>query len=156
MIRDYILTVTAASLICGIVNAIQFRKTPARALIKLISGLFLAVTVISPLLQLKIRDYIDYSLEVSMEADAIAAEGENIAAEAMGSIIKSKTDAYILDKAASLGADVQIETVLADTQPLVPVRVVIKGTASPYAKTLLSDWISQTIGIPKEAQQWIG
>ena len=156
MIKEYILSVTAAALICSVIHSLLPGKSSMRTVIKLISGLYLSITVISPLLQLDISDYSDFGIMISNEADAITAEGEKITANATGEIIKTKTQAYILDKAAALGADLQVKTELAETKPYAPTRVVISGAASPYVRRQLTEWISQTLGIPEEAQEWTG
>ena len=71
-------------------------------------------------------------------------------------IIKDKTEAYILDKAASLGVDLQVDVILSDTAPPLPVEVLLIGAASPYAKAQLSTMIADELGIAKEAQRWTG
>lgn len=156
MVKDYILSITAAALICGIVNVLVPKKSATGTVIRLISGVYLSLCVISPLLQLQISNYIDFNLSIFNDAKTLVAQGESITANTKEEIIKSKTNTYILDKADSMGADVEVETAVAKEQPQVPVAIVIKGTVSPYVKSVLSEWISQNIGVPKEAQQWIG
>jgi hypothetical protein len=73
----------------------------------------------------------------------------------MGDIIKSKTEAYILNEARKMELDITVEVELSDADPPAPCRVFIKGTASPYKKTVLGRYISDNLGIPQENQQWI-
>jgi hypothetical protein len=37
-----------------------------------------------------------------------------------------------------------------------PEEITIAGPVSPYVKSAMAQWITDNIGIPKEAQLWIG
>ena len=52
-IRQYLLSITAAAVICAIINALSGKKGTTSAVVKLLSGLFLTLSVISPLLNLE-------------------------------------------------------------------------------------------------------
>ena len=70
------------------------------------------------------------------------------------SIIKEKTEAYILEKAESLGLDISVEINFGEADSMVPTEVRISGPVSPYAKDQLSKTISTDLGIPEERQIW--
>ena len=89
-------------------------------------------------------------------ADAVAAEGEKTAEEAMGTIIKEETEAYILDKAKALNAQIQVEVILDQSEIPVPHSVRIFGEPTRAQREILEEFLESQLNIPKERQQWIG
>ena len=154
-IRKYLLGVICAAVICSVVNTLAGKKTAHGAIIRLISGLFMAITLISPLVNIKLTDYADYFNNFSIDADAAVASGAASATEELRSIIKSQTEAYILDKADSMDAVLDVEVTLNDDDPPVPCGVRITGSISPYSKEILSSFIANDLSIAKEDQIWM-
>ena len=150
-IKEYLLSVTAAALICGIVNSLSGKGTTAKIL-QLLSGLFLAAVVIKPVVEMKLDNVYTFTDNLVVSSDLVVAQGESLAAEEMKRIIKEKTEAYILDKAKALGAEITVEITLQD---YTPIGVTIEGNVSPYAKKNLSASITQELDIPPEEQVWI-
>lgn len=154
-IRQYLLCVCAAAILCGIANGIIEKKGSYSSVLKLITGLILALTVISPLVKIQWADVTQYVEGMTSDADDAVADGEAMAYEAEAAIIKSQTEAYILDKAASMGLNIEVEVTLSSSDPPLPCAVSVKGSVSPYSKALLSQYISEELGISEENQQWI-
>ena len=154
-IREYLLSVTAAALLCGILRSLAGEKGSTGGLLKLISGIFLALTVVRPLAGIQIREFTLLADEVLQEADAAAQEGADYAQRAMARHISQKTEAYILDKARLYGVQITAEVAVSDDQTPIPVGCTIRGNISPYAKQQLTQWIAEELGIGKEDQQWI-
>ena len=75
-----------------------------------------------------------------MQAEAFAA-----------GIISEKINAYVEDKAAQFGADLQAETIVSDG---VPMKINLYGAASAYARTQISSWIEKEIGIESGDVNW--
>ena len=69
-------------------------------------------------------------------------------------IIKMQTEAYISNKAESMGADIDVVVQLSEQEPIVPISVSITGDVSPYIKSRLQQIISNDIGLCEEALQW--
>ena len=153
-IRQYLLSITAAAVICAIINALSGKKGTTSAVVKLLSGLFLTLSVISPLLNLEHLDFSLFSGDLTEQAASAALQGERMAFDAVGEIIKQRTQAYILDKAASMDLDIEVEVQLDDTDLPKPCAVAIKGTVSPYSREVLSQYIANNLAIAKEDQQW--
>lgn len=153
-IRRYLLSVICAAILCGIVNTLIEKKGAHHSIVKLISGLFMAITVISPLVTIHIGDITEYFNDLSAQGSSITADGEASAYNELCSIIKSKTEAYILDKAVSMDLDIEVEVTLNSDNPPLPCAVIIKGSAAPYSKEVLSVYIAKVLGISKEGQQW--
>lgn len=155
-IRDYLLGITAAALLCSILTRLLGSKGTLGTAVKLLSGVFMALTVVGPLVNIRIDALGDLTQGISYDASAAAADGENSAMEAMGEIIKEQTRAYILDKAESLGAELAVEITLNSDDPPVPCAVRLAGQVSPYAKSVLSACIAEDLGIGVEDQIWTG
>jgi hypothetical protein len=154
-IRRYLLSVIAAAILCGIVNTLIGKKGSANSVVKLIAGLFMAFTVISPLVTVRLTNISDYFSDLSAQGEAITADGEAIALEELCAIIKSRTEAYILDKAVSMDLDLEVEVTLSSENPPLPCAVIIKGSAAPYEKVVITEYIAKDLGISKEDQLWI-
>ena len=152
-IRQYVLSVTAAAFICGIVKLLIREKTGYGAIVSLICGVFMAVTVISPWLDLEIADLALYTSEIKSEAQDISESGRNAAEMEFRTIIMEQTETYILDKASSMDTAVQVDVILREDEP-VPASAIITGEISPYVKNVLADYMENTLDIPEDAQIW--
>lgn len=154
-LRQYVISVTAAALICGVITS-MVKKGGAGELIRMLCGLVLSITVLYPISGLHL-DSLSFDLSSSVqEGERTAAQGEKITRQSIADIIKSETEAYILDKASALGIDLRAEVLLGEDTIPVPVGVILTGAASPYARGQLTDAIEKDLGIPKENQLWTG
>ena len=156
MIRlaEYVLSVISASVIGIIICSFFDEKSGISVVVKLIFGMFLTFVVINPVVRMDfsgIENYLEY---MTLEGAEAASVGENMAREAEGEFIKSRVQAYILDKADSFGIRLNVEVVL--DQENIPVSVELQGNISPYAKTRMIEIITEELGIAKENQLWIG
>ena len=151
---SYALSVISAAIIAAIISSFFDEKSGTAGIIKLVSGLFLTFVVISPLTKLDFSDVNAYLEQFALEGEESAAVGENLAHEAEADIINSRVQAYILDKADLLGAQLDVEVVLDRNN--IPVSVKLEGDISPYAKAQMAETITEDLGISKEQQLWIG
>ncbi len=154
-LRDYIISVTAVTMICAVAAALT-RNAPAKELVRMLSGLVLTIAVIAPALDLDFSQWIAFSDTYAQAGKAVASEGEILAQSAMSDIIKAEAEAYILDKAAAAGMEIQVEVLLSDGQIPVPIQAVLTGAASPYGRQRLSQILETELGITKENQKWTG
>ncbi len=150
-VREYIISLTAASILCGAAITIAGKKGSAAAITKLLCGILLTTILVKPILNFQLADISEYVEGLSQEGQILTDMGESAAAGEMDGIIKSKTEAYILDKAAAWNVTLDVEVELENQ---IPVFVHLQGAASPFARAQLSAWISENIGIPTEGQQW--
>lgn len=151
---EYILSVVCAAILCGLVTGISGREQTAGKILQLVCGLFLTLTVIRPIAAVRLEEIVRFSQ--SMEADAAMAleTGRTCYEDALASVIQEKTQAYILDKAQSLDAKIQVQVALAADHTIA--EVVLTGQVSPYARSKLQEMLSSELGIAKERQIWIG
>ena len=154
-IRGYILSVVASAIICSGLRALFGDKGSTSSLLRTICGIYMAFVLVSPLRDIDFAIYTDYFSGFMEEAQTAVQEGENFAFEELSKRIKEETEAYILDKAVSLGAAVSVEVSLTGSTPPTPNKITIKGAVSPYVKKVLSGYIKEQLGIPEEAQIWM-
>lgn len=154
-LSEYILSITAAALLCAIAQHIVGKNTLIGGMIKTICGVFLTVTVLSPIVKIKLDDLESYYQDFQIAADEISSSGITLANNTMEDIIKDKTEAYILDEAMKIGLTVQVKIQLSNSIPPVPVSVNIQGYASPYKKSQLCRTITENLEIAGENIQWI-
>lgn len=152
---QYAVSVVSAAMICGIVTGL-LQDGAIKLTIKLLCGIFMTVTVLDPMLRLDISGWKELALSNQSLAQASVDAGTALAQEELAAIIKEQTQAYILDKATSLGLDITAQVVLSDEPLPVPKAVYLCGAASPYTKQVLSDYLCQDLGITKENQIWTG
>ena len=148
----YLMRIVCLSILYGICRNILGQKGSADRCARLVFGILFCFTVISPLLR---PGSLNFSIpDISLDAERIAAQGQNAAEEAERSIIISRTESYILDKAAALGLSVQVQLSLQPGTPPVPASVILTGKAPLQSKQALCEIISSTLGIAKENIQW--
>ena len=153
-IRQYIVSIVASVLLCSILRGSLGKCVRFSVLIDTVCSLFIAFTIFSPIIKLDLSG-IDFTITDNFRTDAqaVAEAGEETARTAMVSIIKEQTQAYILDKADSLGMNISVEVEI-DQDTTLPCNAIIYGTASPYAKATLSQYMKDSLGIPEANHQW--
>ena len=154
-VGSYIVSVSATALICGIVKSIT-KDTAAAKILKLVCNLILLLTVLRPMGSIENLGIADFSLPGIPDASKLIAEGERASRNAVADIIIRKTEAYIVDKAAAMGAAVSVSVTVSGDEPPIPVCVEISGSVSPYLKLRLEEMIQEDLNISKENQLWTG
>lgn len=155
-VAGYLIRVTAAAIFCAIIKAISGKNGTVGAVIRLLTGLFLAVSVVSPLATRSVGSMDAFLDGFSMDASFAAEEGSAMSDNMRRKGIKEGLEAYILDKAMDHGAQIQVEVTLSEDDPPLPCTALISGNISPLEKSELSRILEKDLGIPKEAQLWIG
>lgn len=152
--REYLLAVVAAAMLCAVVTSLHGKGSFHTTTLKLICGVFMLLVLVSPIADIKIRSPLKVLDDVSLQADQITAAAADSSRESVSAIIKERTQAYILDKAADSGITLSVEVTLSDGDLPEPVSVHLQGSISPYKKKILSEIIETDLGIPQEAQIW--
>ena len=122
----------------------------------MVSGLFLCIIAVSPMADQDLSYLTDFVETFEESAQTAAAVGTSMADDALRQIIKTETEAYILDKAAQFDLQLDVQVALTDDVMPVPESVQLTGSVSPYVKSRLQILISNDLGIPKEQQLWTG
>ena len=153
-LREYVLSVVAGAILCAVLTALAGTGKPRGQVMKLVTGTFLTLALIRPIAGIEWKDMEELIAGWKAEAAAAAALGEGYYEESLAAVIQERYEAYILDKAQALGAEVEV-TVSLDEDCL-PEEAVIRGPVSPYVRGELKTMLAAELGIPKERQIWIG
>ncbi len=150
----YLFSVICAAVICAIVNSVIHKNSTYAQAVRFLSGLFLTVTVLSPLRSFRLDGLSSFVNTFSVDGEYYTDLGAADAKSAAEAIIKERLEAYILDKAISMGLEIEVEVTLADSDPPVPRQVELRGSAAPYARKKLGDFIANNLAIPEDDQKW--
>ena len=152
---EYVISLCAAAFVCGILNAPTL-KGPAKEILKIVSGLFLAFCVISPISNIRVPDLMAASQQWQLEAEAAAEEGEALRESVLSESINKQLTAYILDKAGTFGLHPEVQVILAEDGTYLPKQVLLSGDGSKVKIQQLIRELSEDLGITKEEIQWTG
>ena len=155
-VSQYLLSVIAASIICGLVNSLLEKNKTVASISKLLTGLILLLTVLRPLININVTSIFTFSQSAHAEAQEVIESALSISVKQQSDLIKSKTEQYIIENANSLGANISVCVALDNRNHNVPCAVQITGAVSPYIKAQLTQTIEKDLGIPREAQTWTG
>ena len=153
-LRQYILSVISIVVLSGIVTLFSHGSSHD-AIIKLVTGLMVTVTVLSPLLKNPKLSFDGYLGEISIDADHSVRYGKRMASEAEAAYIIDAMESYICSNAKKLGMEIAAEIMLPDSTVKAPDKVIISGKFSPYSKKRLGELIHSDLGISEERQIWI-
>ncbi len=153
-IKAYVFRIIAAAIVCSIAGCLLKDKTPSGRMVHLLCGILMSITILSPIAGISFQNLTNIYSSISLDAEQYVTDGKKAAQEDAADIIKSQTEAYILDKAKSLGLQIAVEVELDVSNYSVPCGAVITGAVSPYAKGTLETYMQEQLGIPKENQQW--
>ena len=149
------MSVICICVLCCILQLLFSGNSHITSLLKMITGITVALAVFAPILRndsVRIDVRID---ELIADRELAVQEGEQVALESISARIKQTTESYILEKANELGLDIQAEVTLREEYPPVPYGVTIKGTVSPYGRKQLQTYLLQNLEIAEENQIWI-
>ena len=150
-LRSWLLSVTACAVLVSIVQQLTDGGA-MKKIVRFVGGMVLMLAMLRPLLSLT---FDLPELDGGHYHEAVEALKETLNAEqdsALGDSIAAQTQAYIEDKASSLGLSVraEVQTALRDGVPF-PDSVTLYGENS----AALSAYIVQELGIAEENQLWI-
>lgn len=153
-IRQYILTLICMAIICGSVPKFFGDNGAQKKLLSFVAGMVMTIVAVSPFLGKNLQSYLWIREEFSLEAQDTIAIGQEQADSMLSDIIIKRIQSYILDKAASMGADLTAEVILDDSKPCVPSCVILSGAASPYVKRQLTETLGQQLAISEDNVVW--
>ena len=150
---QHIFTITAVSVICGMLLSL-LREGTMHRLLRMICGIILTIMTISPLRAVSFSDFDLFPQSYLPEGKTIAAFGNDLAGEERRRCIQHQLEAYILDKANALDAAIRPVVELDDQD--IPVEVRLYGTCTSAVRQTLTAVITNDLGIPEEDQKWTG
>lgn len=152
--QKYIISIVSAAIICGIISGLIGKKGTYPAIVRLLCGLFIVITAISPLKSISLNALPDYFSDIQSDAKAVTNQAISETKEDFFRRIKEQTETYILDKASELGLSIDATVQYSTKGEIKPEQVIITGDASPYKKMELKRFIATQLNIPEEAQIW--
>lgn len=148
--QSYVLSVILGALCCSMIC----RISGSTKLVRLVSGIVLGIVVLQPLglfrgIRLAESDSLDFA-----PGEAYVEDGERLARQAQALHIQTACEAYILEKAQSLGQQLEVRILL--EEDMIPTKAIIRGEVSGKGRTQLEQILENDLGLTKENQRWIG
>lgn len=149
-LRGWLLALVAASLICALADALM-PKGAVKRVGRLVCGLVLASAILSPLAGLDVESGQSWLERHLASVEFQRAELEEEVNSQMKVIIEQEYAAYIVDKAAQLGAACSARTECRrDGGLYLPQRVEVTGAVPPPLQAELVQIIVRDLGVPEE------
>lgn len=150
-VREWLTSVVAVTLLLTVAQTL-IPEGNIRKIASFTGGLVLLAALLQPVLK---TDLTRLELDFDVYAGAVEerrAELERAGEEELASVIASRTEAYILDKAARLGrpVTVRVETAAGEEGVPLPWSAEVSGPRSEE----LAAYMERELGIPRERQVW--
>lgn len=152
-IGAYVFRILCCGAVCGAVLSL-FPESRMKGMVRILAGAFLTITVLRPGISLELQDPEDWLHDYRQQGQQAAAAGEDYAHRQKQQFIKEALEAYILDKAASLGCSLAAQVELDEEG--CPTGVVLSGSVTEESRRELEAFLWEELGITKEDQQWNG
>lgn len=153
LIRQWVLGLAGAALCCAVLTEIT-PKGSVKNVVKALCGMVMALALVSPLLKADGGSYALNMAKYRENAQAVSMQGKEISDRLSRTIIEEECRAYILDKAAVLGAELSEAAVTLkwSSEGLwYPVGCRLTGEYSAALETA----IAAELGIAPDAQEWV-
>lgn len=151
--RQWMMGIFAAALLTAVAMVITPKN---KKIVALAGGLIMILAAVKPLGELTYQDISAQIAKYQIKADELRS-GINVGnAEIMALIIQEQTEAYILDKAAELGLEIEVEVTTqqaSDGWPY-PTDVKVMGQLSESDIQRLGRIISEDLAVAPDRQEW--
>lgn len=152
-LRQYVLSSISAALISGILIRLT-QNNGSNEFIRVLCGAFMTIVLILPISENRGKLWNDLIPDFRSETESLIDDGTRVSGNMRAEIIKQRTEAYILDRASAMDAQIKVSVSLGKDG--IPKSVRITGRISPMNRSRLTDVIAADLGIPREQQEWIG
>ena len=153
-IRQYIFTLICMTILCGLIPEFFEKGSTQRKLLKFAAGILMLIVAITPLTGKEVLQFDCISADLPNQTQTALGVGQEQANDMLRQIITQRTEAYILDKATSLGANLSAEVLLSDAELPTPEAVILTGAASPYVKKKLCAILTSDLAVSEDNLQW--
>lgn len=155
-IGEYIISVTSAALVCSCVQAFFEGKGTVSTVLKLLCGIFLSLVALRPVVDIDLAKLPSVALLQRAEAESLVEDARQESILQQRTFISERSGTYITQKGQELGCELDVKVFTDDSEPFAPNGVEISGSISPYARGVLTTWITENLAIKAEDQKWIG
>lgn len=152
-LQQYLFSIICTALLCGILSSLT-QKGIIKSILSLLCGCILTVSVIRQLGSIQWESIWETTFPYKDQAKEATAIGTEMAYDATAAIIKEKTEAYILEKADSLNAELTVMVTVSTEN--IPESAFLEGEISPNVRKKLEAILETDLGITKENQIWNG
>lgn len=156
ILSQWLRAVIFACIACSIALLITPDGRVKKAM-RILCAAVMCSAVISPIVGFDFDVYAKAAAKYQTDARQYAEQGEQYSKNLNRSIIEEECSAYILDKAAELGADIDEAVVTAlwsSDGYWYPYEVSIKSSSFGAREQRLSEYIQAKLGISAEKQKW--
>lgn len=154
VIRQWLIGITCAALVTALAESLTPPGT-IRKIGRLTGGLVLLIAMLGPLLSLDEEALTRALTEYRFSLSAYSGDLEEENQELVKGIIEERSDAYIQDKAESMGIDCQVSVETeADSDWPVPTSVTVFGALTEEQQEQLTRLIETDFAIPAERQSY--
>ena len=151
-LKNYLIAVCSAAILSAILKQLIGKSKMSSGTVNLLSGLFVAICIISPWKDFSLQDLEIYNPLHTQLGQSYVETGKRITQNQIDAIISEKIESYILEKTNQLHLQVEVRVELAEDG--VPFKSIVSGKLSPEEKKTLSAFLEKEIGIQKEMQIW--
>lgn len=152
-IRSYLLSVVAVAML-SILLLSMVKQEQLRRILRFVTGLLILVTVLSPVVQLDetsvLQGLEDLELGIRDKEEELSRHVDR----ELAAHVQKTAENYIEQKATELGAVIQAEVRVSEEQYPVPYSVSIIGILTPQQRSELAQYLTLSLGIPAERQEW--
>lgn len=152
-LRQYVLSSIAAAFISGIIVRLT-QNNGSKEFVRVLCGAFMTIVLILPISGNREKLWDNLIPDIGNKTEALIDDGTRASGNMRAEIIKQRTEAYILDRASAMDAQIKVSVSLGKDS--IPKSVRITGRITPMNRSRLTDVIAADLGIPREQQEWIG
>lgn len=155
LVKTWLIGVTAAAMITALAESLA-PDGAVKKVGRLAGGLLLVIAILQPIVDLDYSAMAGALADYRLEAEGYTADLSVANGQLMKTIIEEQTGAYILDKAAALGAEctVQVTCRVREDEVIYPAEVVVYGELTQVQQQSLSRTIEGDLAIPADCQQY--
>ena len=155
-VHNYIQTLVYSAVFCFLALALTPEGSGKKA-VGIACAAAMMIAVISPVVSIDLGDYSKTLTEYKLKAEEYAGNGKTESENLNRLHIQDRCQAYILDKAKEIGADISEITVTAEWSSdgfWYPVSCEIRYGCSDRQRAELEAFIGAQLGISKDEQKW--
>ncbi len=156
-VREWLLALLSVCLVCALADALM-PKGGVKRVGQLVCGLAMTAAILAPVVELDLdggQQWLeDYFAGISRREEELEKEVNT----GMKTIIEQEYAAYIVDKAAELGAvcDARVECRLEEAGLYLPERAEISGAMTEEVRTRLTRLLEEELALTSEQIVYIG
>ena len=151
--RAYILSIIAASILCGVVSSF-LRSSAQRQSVRFLCGVCMIITVIGPLKGMAVMDLSTVYWDIQESVEEYTELGAKMSQTEYSDEVKANVERYVEDLGREWNTSIEAEIYL-DEETFLPKRITVYGTVPEEVRANIEGTIQQELGIPVEEQMWL-